>query len=87
MCVGAEAEYLCILCKTTIDATSNPGRVLTRATYDQYGLQPQENPADVRICQKCRLSHLKKRTLKYAALPRHLPYPALPLPFHSPSPS
>ena len=59
---------MCILCKQTIDGTSNPGRVLTRATYEHYGIQPQENPADVRICQKCRMGFLKKRYLQYPTL-------------------
>uniref|UniRef100_A0A914XG09 Uncharacterized protein n=1 Tax=Plectus sambesii TaxID=2011161 RepID=A0A914XG09_9BILA len=62
-----EPEHHCIVCKVKIDSASNPGRVLTRACYEMYGLDAsQVNPTDVRVCQKCRLGVLKN---KYSRCP------------------
>lgn len=35
-------EHVCVLCRVTIDPASNPGRVLTRACYEAYGLDPEQ---------------------------------------------
>uniref|UniRef100_A0A915KC10 SANT domain-containing protein n=1 Tax=Romanomermis culicivorax TaxID=13658 RepID=A0A915KC10_ROMCU len=58
-----EPEYFCIECRLKIDV-GNPGRVLTRSCYEQYGLDPLDPSAqDARICARCRLNDMHDRNL------------------------
>lgn len=52
-----ETEARCGVCKEGLDAV-RVTRVLTRATYEHYGIHPAESVEEVRICQKCRLGCL-----------------------------
>ncbi|VDM42298.1 unnamed protein product [Toxocara canis] len=55
-------EYECCVCNCKIDNETNPGRVLTRASYEAHGVDAnQANPSDVRICQKCRMKAMKAK--------------------------
>ena len=56
--IGAmKVDIVCILCKTTIDPLTNPGRILTRSSYEAYGLdQFDMSSAPISVCVQCRLS-------------------------------
>uniref|UniRef100_A0A1I7XQ04 SANT domain-containing protein n=1 Tax=Heterorhabditis bacteriophora TaxID=37862 RepID=A0A1I7XQ04_HETBA len=54
-------ENRCINCQLRIDPAMNPGRVLTRASYEMYGIDSKKQGADVKICTKCKDLVLKNR--------------------------
>uniref|UniRef100_A0A0N5ABE4 SANT domain-containing protein n=1 Tax=Syphacia muris TaxID=451379 RepID=A0A0N5ABE4_9BILA len=58
--VHGPKEYECCLCHSRIDAAVDPGRVLTRASYETHGVDCTHSiPSDVHICQKCRMKAIK----------------------------
>ncbi|TKR57976.1 hypothetical protein L596_030608 [Steinernema carpocapsae] len=60
---GDSNELQCIACHSKIDSNNNPGRVLTRAAYEMFGIDPKEqNAADLRICNKCQAGVAKQKT-------------------------
>uniref|UniRef100_A0A1I7ZG10 SANT domain-containing protein n=1 Tax=Steinernema glaseri TaxID=37863 RepID=A0A1I7ZG10_9BILA len=59
---GDNGELQCIACHSKIDSSNNPGRVLTRAAYEMFGIDPKEqNAADLRICNKCQAGVAKQK--------------------------